>query len=520
MLKKLLPILLTVLLCAAAAAESPMTFIITADMEFYSGPGTQYIQGAFHNTPPIPGEAATVLGRVQDSNGQDWLFVRFTGHWFSQTHPVHYYLPVTAAPEFADAPLIPFISEPNTLAAESVRVYADPEGTNYDGYLTPNDAGVTVLAMEGDFAYIEAVNPYGFLRRGYIGADDLASRPGMTLLPDAPSGTAILTANHPLPLAHPMANSYAQVLPLADGSLVLQYDSIPADAPWGEALAVIAPDGRVLANILYRTHDGMEESTIEFLLPGDSGFRVCRYVGDDLTLIHESHYTADGEAVRTDVRRYSDSMPRPMMGTASFTLSLGRMAYTEESETTLPLRVTAAAGASLQLNIGLHDSVPAVAECTGMLIVPVCTEDGTQLLVFGEDAALLCRLTLPEPLFRYGIQAVPTADGRIALLTGDGIGNWQGWLLAIADGTLTPGPTFTTPNNRRVNLLAADGEQLLVAVSGMDTHFLLISDTSQQLAGSSSGTVLHAQSGGASAAVLLMQDGALRLETWSLQLHQ
>ena len=86
-LKKLLPILLAVLLCTAAAAESPMTFMITADMEFYSGPGTQYTQTAFHNTPPIPGEEATVLGRVQGADGQDWLFVRFTGHWFSQLHP-------------------------------------------------------------------------------------------------------------------------------------------------------------------------------------------------------------------------------------------------------------------------------------------------------------------------------------------------------------------------------------------------------------------------------------------------
>ena len=520
MLKKLLPLLLALLLCAAAAAEAPMTLVITPDMEFFAGPGPEYLQSAFHNTPPQPGDTAIVLGRVTGADGQDWLFVRFTGHWFSQAYPVHYYLPVAAAPECADAPLIAFLCEPNTLAAESVRVYADPEGMNYDGYLTPNDAGVTVLAMEGDFAYIEAVNPYGFLRRGYVLTEDLANRPGMTLLPDAPAGTAVLTASHPLPLTHPMANSYAQVLPLADGSLVLQYDSIPAEAPWGEALAVIAPDGRVLANTLYRTHDGMEESTIEFLLPGDSGFKVCRYVSDDLTPIHESHYTADGEAVRTDVRRYSDSMPRPMMGTACFTLSLGRMAYTEESETTLPLRVTTAGGASLQLNIGLHDSVPAIAECAGMLIVPVCTEEGTQLLLFGEDAALLCQLTLPEQLFRHGIQAVPTADDRIALLTGDGIENWQGWLLSLEDGTLTPGPAFTTPYNRRVNLLAADGEQLLVAVSGVDTQLLLTGGASQQLAGSTPGTVLHVQSSRTAASILLVQDGALRLETWSLQLPQ
>ena len=81
MLKKLLPILLALLLCAASA-EEPATLVITADMEFYPGPGTHYLQSAFHNTPPQPGETAQVLGRVRGTDGQDWLFVRFTGHWF------------------------------------------------------------------------------------------------------------------------------------------------------------------------------------------------------------------------------------------------------------------------------------------------------------------------------------------------------------------------------------------------------------------------------------------------------
>ncbi|MBQ2954228.1 MAG: hypothetical protein IJE07_11925 [Clostridia bacterium] len=519
MLKKLLPILLALLVCAAAAAEDLPALVITGDMEFYSGPGTQYTQGAYHNTPPQPGEEATVLGRVTGADGQDWLFVRFTGHWFSQEHPAQYYLPASSAPEYADAPLLTFLAEPNALAAETCRVYADPEGTNYDAWISPNDAGLTVLDVQGDMAYIEAINPYGHPIRGYVSVRDLAQQPGVASLPDAPAGTAALAASRAIPLTHAPANNAVQALSLADGTLVLRYGTIPADAPWGEALAVIAPDGQLQANAIYRTHDGMEETTVEFLLASPEGFRVCRYEGDDRTPIREDHYTPDGAAVRTDVRRYAGSEPRPSMGTAHFTLSLGRADDADHTGiATIPLRVTASDGASIQLNISQNAAIPAIAECAGVLIVPVAAEDGQQLLVFSQDASLLQQIRMPGQLFLYDMQAAPAADGRIALLAQDGAENWQCWLLDVSGGTLTPGPAFTAPGNRRVTLLAADDAQLLVALSGVDTQILLAGAQGQQLAATLPGTVLYGQSDGSSTRLLMAEDGALRLETWAIAL--
>lgn len=517
MLKKLLPILLALLLCAAAAAEAPLTFTITGDMEFFSGPGTQYLQSAYHNTPPQPGETAQVLGCVRGADGQDWLFVRFTGHWFSQEHPVEYYLPASAVPELSGAPLLTFTQEPNALAVESARVYADPEGTNYDGYLTPTEAGVTVLAVQGNLAYIEAVNPYGFLRRGYISLTDLADVPGAATLAAAPEGTASLTAAHALPLSHRPAGSGLQALTLADGTLVVHYGTIPADAPWGEALAVISPDGQLMANEVYRTHDGAEESTIEFLLTSPEGFKICRYADEDMDPVHEMHYNRDGRAVRTDVRRYSAGDPRPRMSTAGFTVALGRSAYAEEvGNATIPLRVTAASGSSTQLTVDMSATLLHAAEYGERLLVALLDETGARFLLFGSNAAILADIRPSADLFITDLCAIPTADGRIALLLTDGTERWQVWQLDAAAGTLTPGPTVQLPLNRRITLLAADEEQLLIAVSGTQTQLLLITAEEQLLAATVPGTLLHASANGSAASLLLLEDSALRLEHWTL----
>lgn len=519
MLKKLVLLILMLLLALPAAAESSMSLVITGEMQFYSGPGTQYLQSAFHNTPPQPGEAAQVLGRVPGADGQDWLFVRFTGHWFSKEQPVQYYLPVSAAPEFADAPLLTFTREPNALAAESVRIYADPEGTNYDGYLNPNDAGVTVLDTQGSMAYIEAVNPYGFLHRGYVSIKDLAAFPGASSLPAAPQGTAVLAQARDIPLTHMPATSYAEALRLADGRLILQYGTIPENAPWGEALAIISPDGQLIRNFVYRTHDGMEESTIEFLLTSPEGFKVCRYVGDALTPVHETHYTPDGVPSRTDVRRHSDGDPRPRMATAGFTVSLGRTSYAEETGgTTIPLRITAAGGSVMQMNVDMCTTLLDAVECGDLLLVSISDESGPRFLVFDENAALVSDTRLPANLLVSTLHTAPMADGRIALLLGDGVELWQCWYLDTAAGLLTPGQSLNIPYNRRVALLAADEEQLLIAISGVDTQLLLTDEQTQQLAATTPGMVIHVESDGSTATLLLMQDSQLRVETWQLHL--
>ncbi len=515
MWKKLLPLLLTLLfLACCAAAEAPRTLVITDTMEFYSGPGGQYLQSAFHNTPPLPGETADVLGRVSGTDGQDWLLVRFTGHWFDQAYDVWYYLPVAMAPEHADAPLLTFLNEPNALAVESARVYADPDGRNYDGYITPTEDGVTVLALEDSSAYIEAVNPFGIPRRGFVSVRDLAHIPGASALQEAPDGTATRILVSDLPLAYRPVRAWTEVLALEDGSLVLHYDTIPTDAPWGEALAIVSPDGQLAANVLHRTHDGMEESTIEFLLTSLEGFRICRYASNDLTPLQETHYNLAGEAVRTDLRRYAGIEPRPRMSTASFTLALGA----DDGSPTLPLRITAASGEVTQISIRPDDQLYSVTECAGLLLVPVCGEGGVQLLVFGQQAQLMTQLLLPGQLHANPLQAVPMADGRIALLFSDGLELWQGFCLDPVTGTLTAISSLSVPYNRTVSLLAANDRQMLLAISGVSTQLILWDGQAQQLAATIPGALCHACSDGQTATLLLLENGQMRLERWQLRL--
>lgn len=518
MLKKLLPILLALLLCAAAA-EEPATLVITADMEFYSGPGTYYLQSAFHNTPPQPGETARVLGRVRGADGQDWLFVRFTGHWFDSAYPVQYYLPLASAPEWADAPLMDFMQEPNALAAESVRVYADPEGTNYDGYLTPDDSGVTVLDVQGCMACIEAVNPFGVLRRGYVSVSDLAAQPGISALPAAPEGTAVLAASHALPLPHPPYDSQCETLLLSDGSIVMRYGTIPADAPWGEALAIIDRDGQLRFNAVYRTHDGTEVSTIEFLLGSPLGFKVCRFVGEDMTPVHEIHFSPDGQIQRTDVRRYSESDLRPCMGTADFTVFMGRSVHAEETgSATIPLRISAASGASTQLSVDRRATLLGAYACGDGMLVALADGADLRCLIFDSCAALTADLCQPVIQPVTDLHSLPMTDGRIALLLGDGTKERQIWYLDAVAGTLTPDQALQIPENRSVALLAADGAQLLLAVSGVETQLFLLSGQEQQLAGSTPGTLLHAHVSGTTASLLLLDGDNVRLENWTIAL--
>lgn len=509
-------LLLTVLLASGAMAEKPLTFVITRDMQFYAGPGPEYLQSAFHNTPPIPGEIAEVKGRVAGTDGQDWLLVCFTGHWFSRQLPVWYYLPASDVPGAEAAPALDLMAEKNALAAESVNVYADPEGLNYDGYLLPDETGVTVLALHGDYVCIEAVNPYGYLRRGYIAASDLADPPGAVALENAPAGTAVCLSAVDIPLMYPPVDSSIETLALADGSVVLRYGCIPENAPWAGTLAVISPDGSLTANRIHRTSDGAEESTVEYLLASPLGFRVCRYAGDDQASIREEHFGLTGELLRTDVRRYSDAEARPIRGTAGFTVSLGHRAFDESPvPDTLPLRITAATGVVMQLNVPANTYIPCVREYAGMLLVPVCADEATRLLVFSPSATLLADVALPAAI--YDLQAVPSGEG-LTLLTSGGTEQWRLWSLETATGVLTEGGVVTIPANREAALLAADGRKTLLAIGGTKTRIILMDGTSQQLAAETPGSLVYAASDGETAMFLLMENGQLRQEKWALQI--
>lgn len=514
MLRKTLLLLLTLLLALPAMAEENTTLVLTSSMAFFSGPGPQYTQGAYHNTPPQPGETATVLGRVPGANGQDWLLVRFTGHWFSQALPVQYYLPVSDAPAFSDAPLLTFTREPNALAAEYVNVYADPEGENYDGWLTPDEAGVTVLEIVGSMAYIEAVNPYGYPMRGYISVRDLTVSPGAAALPAAQPGTAVRTLAAAIPLTCAPQNSSIEALSLSDGTTVLRYDTLRDDGTWCVALAVIGPDGQLRANFLHRTHAGAEESTVEFLLAAPEGFRICRCEGDEMTPIRQTIYTSGGELLRTEVRRFADDEPRPGMGTAGFTLAQDVHA----GEGPLAVCITTATGATARFSLEAAAGVLPPVEAGGLLLLPVTIGAQTELLIFNADAALVSRTVLPQIPTLWAMSAAPIADGQIALLLSVGSEEWQSGSLSPVSGTFTPGPTFTAPSNRSVNLLAAQEGQLLVAVSGVDTQLLLIGGVLPQLAAQIPGTIVHARTDGSAATLLLLQDGQLRLERWELTL--
>ncbi|MBR3763123.1 MAG: hypothetical protein IKK57_01055 [Clostridia bacterium] len=516
MLKKLLLLLLALLLCSAAA-EAPVTFVITDEMQFYSAPGREALQSAFHNTPPQPGETAEIIGRVAGTDGEDWLLVCFTGHWFSRSMPVWYYLPASAVPEAADVPVLDLLAEKNALAAEYVTVYADPQGLNHDGYLLPDDAGVTVLALHGDFVYIEAVNPYGYLRRGFIAAADLVSPPGASALEKAADTVAVRTEALSIPLIHAPANGDFEALPLAGGTLVLRYGSVPADAPWAVTLAVIAPDGTLTANLIHRTHDGAEESTVEYLLASPLGFRVCRFTGEEAASVREEHYSLTGEAVRTDVRRYAGGEVRPVRDTAGFSVSFGGgVDAVTQGLQSVPLRITAAGGAAIQMNVSADAYIHGVTECDGMLLLPVCTGGNTRLLLISGEAAVLADIAVPMDI--YDLQAAAAEDGVLALMTTDGLGTWQSWTLDVTSGMLTAGDSMTIPANRQVALLAADAGRLLLAVSGTQTQLLLVEDGRQLLAAETPGSLVHAASDGETAALLLMENGLLRLERWSLQI--
>lgn len=145
-------------------------------------------------------------------------------------------------------------------------------------------------------------------------------------------------------------------------------------------------------------------------------------------------------------------------------------------------------------------------------------EAATRLLIFDENGALTTEGTLP--CYAYGLQLVPLDDGRVCLLAQDAALVWHGYILNPADGAVVPtGFTLPADPNRETALLAADEAQNLVALSGMSTRLLLTRGTETLLTAEIPGSLIYAESDGATARLLLLlQNGQLRLETWRLNL--
>ncbi len=519
MLKKLtvcIAVLLMLLSCAAIA-EEPMTLVITENMQFYSGPGYQYTQTAYHNNNPIPGETAQVIGREGD-----WLLVSFTGYWFTGATPIWYYLPLADAPEFADAPTLTFTPQPNALAVESANVYADPEGLTYDLYIKPDAAGLTVLEYEGSMAYVEAINIYGHLLRGFIRTDDLQQAPDRTALTGAPEGTTVLMRRTELPLTHAPSSQYMTVLMLADDTLVCQYDTLIPDGT-AIALATISDSGEMMSNQIIRERDGEEEAVLNFLLPHPDGFSYSYASGDDLSPIHETWFTPEGRKISSATMHIGEGGELETLGTSSFRIATGRTVDAEISGSPIiPLRITPlhADGGTL-MEIRRDDYVSGMAECAGHLVLAVGSEHlgepVTHLLLFNAHAQLISDTVISGPVNDLGI--VPGQASQAFLLAHTRGDQWAGYRVSFQDGAVTQTDReLTIPVNRRCALLAASDDALLIALSGVDTQLLLTDGQTASLAAETAGTLIHAASDGQTATLLLMENGVLRTEVYALRL--
>lgn len=213
-MKRLLAMLLVLLLALPlACAEEGMTLVIAEDMRFRGGPGMEYGQSVAFNYPPEVGESADVLGRCGE-----WLLVCYQGYWFGDAKPVWAYLHVSDAPEYENVPEMAFDPKSNALGVESSQLYADPEGETANNWIAYDENGLTVLAVYGDMAYVDAVNPYGNLVRGFISVNSLAKDPTAPELQNAPEGAAVLTEKAELNLKYAPAFSAIDVIGLDGGN--------------------------------------------------------------------------------------------------------------------------------------------------------------------------------------------------------------------------------------------------------------------------------------------------------------
>ena len=238
MFKRVLCLLL-ILLCAvsALAEEDGMTVTLAEGMSLYNGPGEAFGQSVFNNYPPNAGETADVLGRCGE-----WLLVSYRGYWFGQEKQVWSYLHVSHAPECADVPEMAFDPKTNALGVESAQAYADPAGAVPNNWLRYREAGLTVLAIYGDMAYIEGLGAYGSLTRCFIPVSALAYDPTAPELQLAPEGIAVLAGTTELDLKYVPAYSAADVIAMDGGNWALMYETKRTSSTY--SVVTVAVDAR------------------------------------------------------------------------------------------------------------------------------------------------------------------------------------------------------------------------------------------------------------------------------------
>ena len=516
MMKRICCLLLVLLCVLPALAEEPgMTVTLTSGMSLRNGPGEEYGQSVFNNYPPRAGESADILGRCGE-----WLLLSYTGYWFGQEKQVWSYLHVSHAPEYANAPEMAFDPKPNALGVESTQAYADPAGLVANNWLGYREEGLTVLAVYGDMAYVEGLNPYGSLNRCFIPVSALATDPTAPAMSPAPEGTAVRIASAEIDLDDAPMSSYMEVIALDGGNLALHYDTERSGGRLSWVTAVISPEGKALNSFVLRTLDGDDEHTVEYMLPTKSGYVVNRVGGDEDNTVRQTIFTYAGKKKDTDTKRYKPGDLWDTQGTVHYRLSEGLTRDAEEAGAlTRPVEVRLLHGSdATRFDVGVGDWIHGVLEGDFGLLVPVVGEDATRLLVFDGKAQLVCEGTLP--CFVYELQFVPLADGRLFLLTKPAEGDWQGWLFNPADGAVGAAD-FTLPAdpNRETALLAADGDQLVLAQGGLSTRLLLTDGTDTLLAAEVPGVLVHAESDGETARLLMWQGGKLRLDTWRIGLQ-
>lgn len=516
MMKRVLCLLLILLCALPALAEEPgMTVTLASGMSLRNGPGEEFGQSVFNNYPPKAGDQADVLGRCGE-----WLLLSYTGYWFGQEKQVWSYLHVSHAPEYANTPEMAFDAKPNALGVESTQAYADPEGMVANNWLGYREEGLTVLAVYGDMAYVEGLNPYGSLNRCFIPVSALSNDPTAPALQPAPEGTAVRIASAEIVLDDAPMSSNMEVIALDGGNIALRYDTERSNGRLSWVTAVISPEGKALNRYVLRTLDGDDEHTVEYMLPTKSGYVINRIGGDEDNTVRQTIFTYAGKKKGTDTKRHKTGDLWDTQGTVHYRLSEGLTREAEDAGAlTRPVevRLLHSSGAT-RFDVGVGDWIHGVLEGDFGLLVPIVGEDNTRLLIFDNRAALSCETVLP--CLVYDLQLAPLSDGRVYLLTRSIEGDWQGYILNPADGMVTAtGFTLPADPNRDTALLAADGNRLLLAQGGLSTRLLLTDGDQTLLAAEVPGVLVYAESDGETARLLMWQGGKLRLDTWRMDLQ-
>ncbi len=501
-----------------AQQRDGMSIVLREGMELRNGPGEAYGQSVFHNYPPRAGETAEVLGRCGD-----WLLVSYQGYWITQGVAVWSYLHVSQAPEYADVPEMAFDPRPNTLGVESIQAYADPEGKAANNWIPYREEGLMVLAVYGGMAYVDAINPYGKVNRCFIPVNSLADDPTAPELQPAPEGIVTRTGMAEVGLTYAPAFSSMDVISLDGGNWALMYETERKNGRYGVVTAAMDRAGKVLNSFLLRTKDGDEECTVEFMLPTKSGFVVNRFNGNEDDTSSQTIFTFAGKKKGTDTKHYEPGDLWDTEGTAHYRVLLGSQAEAEAAgRSTIPMQVRLLlGGGAAEMEIGAWDFIPCVLEGDFGLLVPVIpgaeAAETTRLMIFDSTSQLTAQGDIP--ICAYDVQLAPLADGRVFLWACDAADSWHGYILdPETGGTETSVIALRIPGSRDVALLAADEDQILLAVGGLNTQLLLVDAQQTLLAARTEGMLIHADTDGRTVRLLLLKQGQLRLETFDVNI--